>query len=102
MTVADRWQCRGVGTALLHRLAAHVRTCGVEAFTAICLAENRDIQQLLLELGPHMRQTPRGDGVVEIEVELPTVEEERGLRAAAGGLLRLSSVEPPAKIDAHP
>lgn len=49
-----------------------------------------------------MRQTPRGDGVVEIEVELPTVEEERGLRAAAGGLLRLSSVEPPAKIDAHP
>ena len=55
-----------------------------------------------LELGPHMRQTPRGDGVVEIEVELPTVEEERGLRAAAGGLLRLSSVEPPAKIDAHP
>lgn len=51
-TVIDEWQGRGVGTELLRRVAARAREAGIEHFTASCLAENHDIQQLLQELGP--------------------------------------------------
>ena len=92
VAVLDNWQGRGVGTELLRRLATSAREAGVESFTASCFAWNHEIQDLLHELGPHTRTRSEGGGVVELEVELPTADEERALRpalrAAAGGRIR--------------
>ena len=87
VTVADDWQRRGIGTALLHRLAQRARDAGIESFVGYCLAENQEMLQLLDEVGPvAKRRTPEG-GTIEVEVELPSrVEPEHArpfLRAVA-------------------
>lgn len=86
VTVADEWQARGVGTALLARLTAHAQDEGIELFTASCLADNEDMLILFRELGQSVRQTGAGAGVVELEIELPTDAQHLlapALRAAA-------------------
>jgi RimJ/RimL family protein N-acetyltransferase len=90
VTVADGWQGRGVGTALLARLAERGLSEGVEAFQGICLAGNTDMQRLLRELGPGARKSHPEDGVVEIEARLPPIGDHHrvlgpALRAAAQG-----------------
>jgi GNAT superfamily N-acetyltransferase len=89
VTVADAWQGRGAGTALLQRLARRARRAGIESFVGLCLVTIRDMQQLLRELSPHAQTHALPDGLVRIEAELPTVEESRSLapvlRAAARG-----------------
>lgn len=72
VTVVDEWQRHGVGYALLRQLAHRARDAGIEAFTGICLANNRDMIQLLRELGPAVKNQYQQGGVVELEVELPT------------------------------
>lgn len=71
VTVADAWQGRGAGTALLARLTARARQAGIETFSGICLAENTDMQRLLTELSPGARTRVAGSGLVEIEAKLP-------------------------------
>ena len=89
VTVVDAWQGRGVATSLLQRLAARARDEGIEHFTATCLARNRDVIQLLHELGvAHDR--PTGGGLLEVRVDLPPRLEPGAplahtLRAAARG-----------------
>src|SRR5271166_6358197 len=46
VTVADDWQGRGMGTALLGILADRARSEGISRFTALMLAENRDMLDL--------------------------------------------------------
>ena len=69
VAVLEAWQGRGVGKALLHRLADRARDEGIAQFTAIMLSENRPMRQLLATLG-----TPRllsfEAGAVELVVEL--------------------------------
>jgi GNAT superfamily N-acetyltransferase len=72
VTVVDEWQQRGVGYALLRLLARRAREAGIATFTGICLADNRNMIQLLRELGPAVKSTNDRGGVVELEVELPT------------------------------
>lgn len=92
VTVVDDWQGRGVGTELLRLLAARARAEGIETFTATCLAENRDVIEILKALGvPHVGQ-PRA-GLVDLEVELPASTGPQqpltaALRQAAAGALR--------------
>jgi RimJ/RimL family protein N-acetyltransferase len=74
VTIADAWQGRGVGTALLHLLAERADELGVRCFVATCLAHNRPMLDLFRELGTPVSETPAGDGIVEVEVELPTGE----------------------------
>jgi GNAT superfamily N-acetyltransferase len=74
VTVPDDWQGRGVGTALLDRLSRRARANGVRSFLGICLADNREMQELLRELGPTSRSRQVGDGLVEVEVDLPPGE----------------------------
>ena len=51
VTVVDAWQGRGLGSALLARLAERALQAGVEYFTAEVLAENRTMLALLPGLG---------------------------------------------------
>jgi RimJ/RimL family protein N-acetyltransferase len=85
VTVTDEWQGRGVGTTLLHLLARRATENGVQQFTGVCLAENREMLQLFDELGPTTRHPGEGE-VTEVEVTLPTTATHAirpALRAAA-------------------
>jgi GNAT superfamily N-acetyltransferase len=85
VTVSDEWQGRGVGTALLGRLARRAAGNGVRYFTGICLADNREMLQLFDELGPTVKHRPEGE-TIEVEVTLPTAAGHAlrpALRAAA-------------------
>jgi GNAT superfamily N-acetyltransferase len=82
VTVADDWQQRGVGTALLERLAQRAVDTGVRSFLGLCLADNRDMQELLRELAPGCRSRRVGDGLVELEVDLPKRASHRNMASA--------------------
>ena len=94
VTVIDEWHGRGLGTALCNLLAERARAEGVECFTALLLAENTQMQDVLASLGP-AKVISRDAGTIEVEVELP----EQGigdhmagvLRVAAGGTIELAT-----------
>ncbi len=92
IVVLDEWQGRGVGTALLDRLAARAGEAGIGSFKAVCFAWNKDVIDLFDALGPHMEVGAERDGLVQLDVELPTSDESEalrgGLRALAAGRLR--------------
>src|SRR5205823_321375 len=52
VAVVDDWQGRGLGTALLQRLAQRAGEEGIDHFTAIMLAGNHEMLALCEELGP--------------------------------------------------
>ena len=86
VTVADDWQGRGLGTALLGLLADRARAEGISRFTALMLASNRDMLDLFEDLGP-VRILQRASGTVELEIALP----RRGAGSHLGELLRGSA-----------
>ncbi len=86
VTVADDWQGRGLGTALLGLLADRARAEGISRFTALMLGANREARELFEDLGP-VRILERGSGTVELEITLP----HRGTGAHLRELLRGSA-----------
>lgn len=84
VTIVDEWQGRGVGTALCGLLADRAREEGIARFTALLLAENDQMFDLLATLGP-AEVTSRDAGTIEVEVELP----ERGIGDHMAGVLRV-------------
>jgi GNAT superfamily N-acetyltransferase len=86
VTVADDWQGRGLGTALLGLLADRARVDGITRFTALVLATNRDMLDLFEDLGP-IRIVERGSGTTELEISLP----RRGAGPHLGELMRGSA-----------
>ena len=90
VTVIDDWQGRGVGTALLDLLAARARTEGVVRFTALLLAENRDMLEVLEAIGP-LHVVDRQSGTIEIEAELPPNGAGSHLRGVLGQAARASA-----------
>jgi GNAT superfamily N-acetyltransferase len=69
VSVLEAWQGRGVGKALLRRLADRARAENVSRFTALMLADNRPMRRLLEDLGePVILAT--GPGTVELAVDL--------------------------------
>ena len=104
VTVIDDWQGRGVGTLLLDLLAERAREEGVVRFTALLLAENREMLELLETIGP-VRVVDRQSGTVEIEAELASAGAGPVLHgllgASARGPVRLG-VRPPAPGRADP
>jgi L-amino acid N-acyltransferase YncA len=95
VTVADEWQHRGVGYALLERLIDRARSSGVHEFQAFCFAGNADIQQLLREQSSAFR-AKRSGAELEIETELPPAHQHgawlrNGLRLAAHAFHRSSA-----------
>lgn len=51
VVVADDWQGRGVGSALLERLAKRARASGIELFTARMIVGNEAARRLLTRVG---------------------------------------------------
>ena len=86
VTVIDDWQGRGVGTLLVEVLSARAREEGISSFTALMLAENADMMDMLSRLGP-VRIVDQEAGTVEIEMPIPEV----GLAPALKKLLRISA-----------
>lgn len=98
VTVADDWQHRGVGTALLAELVERARSEDVRRFGAVVHSSNRPMFELLQQLGAVVSRSRDGD-TVEIELELPAREGigaqlESALRAAAKGHLTMAFMLP--------
>jgi GNAT superfamily N-acetyltransferase len=94
VAVADDWQRRGLGTALLRQLAARARAEGITRFTGFVLKDNQPMHGLLQSLG-EVKQRDAHDGTLEVWLDIPEEplreEHERRLagwmRAAAAGWL---------------
>lgn len=86
VTVADDHQGHGLGTALLGLLADRARAEGIRRFTALMLASNREMLELIEELGP-ARTIEQAAGTVELEITLPP----HGTGPHLGTLLRGSA-----------
>lgn len=69
VAVLEPWQGRGVGKALLHRLANRAADEGITEFTALMLSGNRPMRSLLADLGT-TRLVSSGAGAVELAVDL--------------------------------
>jgi len=65
LTVADDWQGRGIGGALLSRLCASARDAGYQSLIGYVLAENRDMLALAGHLG-FVQQARDGDAAVVV------------------------------------
>jgi len=86
VTVVDGWQGRGLGTLLLDAIGVRARAEGITTFTALMLAENDTMMDLLGQLGP-LRIVDRAAGSVEIEVPIAAV----GLAPELRTLLRIAA-----------
>jgi GNAT superfamily N-acetyltransferase len=64
-TVADAWQRRGVGTALVEHLAARARALGVEHFVAVMLVGNEPARRLVHHVGREVSEH-RDGGEIKI------------------------------------
>jgi len=84
VTVIDEWQGRGLGVGLTNLLAERAREEGVTRFTALLLAGNEQMHDVLASLGPS-KVLSRSAGTIEIEVEIP----ERGIGDHMAGVLRV-------------
>jgi GNAT superfamily N-acetyltransferase len=77
VAVLEPWQGRGVGKALLDRLAERAWDEGINQFTGLMLSDNRPMRRLLAHLG--MTRVLSSDaGAVELAVELHPVRSSRG------------------------
>ena len=86
VTVIDDWQGRGLGTLLLEVLGARARAEGITTFTALMLATNQEMMDVLEGLGP-VRIVDREVGAVDIEMPNPEV----GLSPVLKKLLRVAA-----------
>jgi GNAT superfamily N-acetyltransferase len=90
VAVVDDWQGRGVGRALVNRLATRARQEGVSRFTALVQADN----QAALELigGMPLSERSRDGSELRLVMKLPRrglgAQLTRALRAAAAGSLK--------------
>jgi GNAT superfamily N-acetyltransferase len=87
VSVIDSWQGRGVGSVLLHRLAALARARGIHTFTASLFASNHSMLRLFERVGTVRTRAVEG-AALEIDVELDTADEptlHMALRSAATG-----------------
>jgi RimJ/RimL family protein N-acetyltransferase len=85
VTVADDWQGRGLGTAMTSLLAGRALEEGIDRFTAMLLAENKEMIALLESVG-HVTVTGREAGTLNVEV--PLESDRPGAGKGLYGLLR--------------
>jgi GNAT superfamily N-acetyltransferase len=94
VVVDDRWQGRGVASALLERLSERARAAGIDHFVAIVLTDNTNALELFRNLAPDASFTRRSSsGYVEIVIDLP--EPGRLSESRLGRVLRAVAAEAP-------
>lgn len=74
--VVDRWQGRGIGTALLHLLASYARTKGYSTFVALTMGSNARMIEVLRNSG-FPWTTQYSDGTLEVQLDItkpPTIQ----------------------------
>jgi len=86
VTVIDDWQGRGLGTLLLEVISARAREEGITTFTALMLAANEEMLDMLKRLDP-VRIVDREAGRVEVEVPIPEI----GLAPALRKVLQIAA-----------
>ncbi|CAN5862128.1 hypothetical protein BH23ACT10_BH23ACT10_28310 [soil metagenome] len=91
VTVLDAYQGRGLGTDLLHVLAAAAVRRGVTTFRAYVLGENRAMLKVLDALGP--TRTQRQLNVYQIDVDLPITEDAATTSATHAGSAPAASTD---------
>lgn len=69
--VADDWQGRGIGQALLMALAKRARGAGVDTFVAQVLPDNTKMLAVFRAAGSAMKHN-LADGVIDVEIPLRT------------------------------
>ena len=94
VAVVDSWQGRGIGTALLHALAARAREEGVERFTASVLVRNSPMLDLVRRLSDTAVIDHTGTEA-EVQVSL----RRRGITAVLSDAIRLTAG---AEVGFHP
>jgi GNAT superfamily N-acetyltransferase len=67
-TVTDTWQRRGVGSALMDRLAARARAAGITHFLAHAVVGDEPARRLLGHVANHITEQ-RDGGIVELSAE---------------------------------
>jgi RimJ/RimL family protein N-acetyltransferase len=85
VTVLDDWQGRGLGTGLTSLLAERALDEGIDRFTAVLLAENKEMIGLLESVG-QVEVTGREGGTLSVEV--PLEPQQPGAGKGLYGLLR--------------
>jgi GNAT superfamily N-acetyltransferase len=85
VTVIDDWQGRGLGTLLVEALSGRARAEGITTFSALMLARNEEMMELLKHLDT-VRIVDQELGTVEIEVPIPAI----GLAPALKRLLQIA------------
>jgi GNAT superfamily N-acetyltransferase len=93
VTVIDDWQGKGLGTLLLEVLGARARQEGISSFTALMLATNQEMMEVIKALGP-LRIVDREVGTVEIEMPIPNVGLSPALKKLLGVAARNTVVVP--------
>ena len=86
VTVIDEWQGRGLGTLLLEVLGERAGAEGIHRFTAMMLASNQQMMEVLKALGP-VHVVDRESGTVQVETPIP----ETGLAPALRKLLQIAA-----------
>lgn len=72
IVIAEHWRGKGLGKALLARLAVRAREEGVTHFLAVILAENNSATDLFENFAPKKTSVRRGEpGQVEVLIDLP-------------------------------
>jgi GNAT superfamily N-acetyltransferase len=72
LVVTDNWQGRGIGTALLYRLAGYARRHGIVTLTASTMAENRPMINLLRACGfPSVWSYSHAELDVQLDISRP-------------------------------
>ena len=72
IVIADEWRGKGLGKALLSRLAMRAREEGVTHFLAVILADNANATELFENFAPKKTHVSWGDpGQVEVRIDLP-------------------------------
>jgi RimJ/RimL family protein N-acetyltransferase len=77
VVVADQWQGRGVGAALVARLAQRARAHGIKRFTAQVMVGNEPARRLLEGVGDIIDER-RSGGSAELTLRLPPLHSVSG------------------------
>ena len=72
IVIGDHWRGKGLGKALLSRLAIRAREEGVTHFLAVILSDNTNATELFENFAPKKTSVSTGDpGQVEVRIDLP-------------------------------